>query len=209
MSKRRRGFPVRDAREARRPQRQGRREGAPRTARQRRSVPVRVRTTLQALLPQRRPLSTARAAPTTSGSAEALRGGKAPHLPPWLSGQSGGLSRVGGSRSCSRAADVTGRGPLVRRSARRRFDSSRRFFRHRGRAARRAPAKRAHGGSNPPGVSIRKGRMSGPFSFRPFAAPGSAAARRPESAPTARRRRRTAVPRAGFPDPSRRHRAGR
>ena len=36
----------------------------------------------QALLPLERPLSTAPAAPTTSGSADALRGGKPPLLPP-------------------------------------------------------------------------------------------------------------------------------
>src|SRR5204862_7669318 len=36
----------------------------------------------QELLPQQRPLSTAPAAPTTSGSADALRGGKPPLLPP-------------------------------------------------------------------------------------------------------------------------------
>jgi hypothetical protein len=66
MSKRRRGYPERDARQAR-AQGRPRRQGASREARPQRPLPVRERLAVQAVLPQSRVVSTAWRDTTTSG----------------------------------------------------------------------------------------------------------------------------------------------
>jgi len=68
MSKRRRGLSVGAAGQAWSAHRRRRWEGAAREARERRPLPLRVGTEVQALLPERRTLSTAAAEPTTTGS---------------------------------------------------------------------------------------------------------------------------------------------
>jgi len=67
MSKRRRGLPVRDARQARHAHRR-REQRAAREAREQRPLPLRLRSAVQEVLPQQRPLSTVAFATTTSGS---------------------------------------------------------------------------------------------------------------------------------------------